>query len=102
MPMPKRKPGYNADATMQEPLTAVCDFYGDPVDDRKEAAPDHVSLHDVAERFNITVIKARKLLITGGLYSTAASRKVQELHAAELAVAQITEKTGLKRSSVNS
>ena len=31
--------------------------------------------------FNITVMKARKLLITGGLYSTVLSRKVQELHA---------------------
>ncbi len=94
MPMPKRKPAYNPTSTMQELLTAVCDFYGDPVDDRvddrNEAAPDHVSLHDVAKRFNITVMKARKLLITGNLYSTAASRKVQELHAAGLTVAQIT------------
>jgi hypothetical protein len=102
MPMPKRKPNYNRTATMQELLTAVCEFYGDPVDDRKEEDPDHMSLHDVAEEFNITVMKARKLLITGGLYSTSLSRKVQELHAQGLTVAQITEKTGLKRSSVNS
>ncbi len=67
MPMPKRKPNYSPTATMQAFLSAVYDFYGDPVDDRKEAALDHVSLHDVAERFNITVMKARKLLITGGL-----------------------------------
>ncbi len=100
--MQKRKPNYNPAPIMQELLTAVCDFYGDPVDDRKEAAPDHVSLHDVAERFNITVMKARKLLITGVLYSTAASIKVQELHASGLTVAQITEETGLKRSSMNS
>lgn len=102
MPMPKRKPNYNRTATMQELLTAVCEFYGDPVDDRKEEDPDHMSLHDVAEEFNITVMKARKLLITGDLYSTSLSRKVQELHAQGLTVAQITEKTGLKRSSVNS
>ena len=102
MPMPKRKPNYNRTATMQELLTAVCEFYGDPVDDRKEEDPDHMSLHDVAEEFNITVMKARKLLITGSLYSTSLSRKVQELHAQGLTVAQITEKTGLKRSSVNS
>jgi len=102
MPMPKRKPNYNRTAAMQELLTAVCEFYGDPVDDRKEEDPDHMSLHDVAEEFNITVMKARKLLITGGLYSTSLSRKVQERHAQGLTVAQITEKTGLKRSSVNS
>ena len=102
MPMPKRKPNYNPTSTMQELLNAVCDYYGDPVDDRKSEDPDHISLHDVADRFNITVMKARKLLITGGLYSTAISRRVQELHAQGLTVAQITEETGLKRASINS
>ena len=102
MPMPKRKPNFNPTSTMQELLTAVCEFYGDPVDDRKEEDPDHVSLHDVADEFKITVMKARKLLITGGLYSTVISRRVQELHAQGLTVAQITEKTGLKRASINS
>ena len=102
MPMPKRKPNYNAATTMQELLNAVCDYYDDPVDDRKLEDPDHISLHDVADRFDITVMKARKLLITGGLYSTSLSRKVQELHAQGLTVAQITEETGLKRASINS
>ena len=80
MPMPKRKPNYNPTSTMRELLTAVCEYYGDPVDDRKDEDPDHVSLHNVAAEFNITVMKARKLLITGRLYSTAISRRVQELH----------------------
>ena len=102
MPAHKRKPNYNAATTMQELLTVVCDYFGDPVDDRKSEDLDHVSLHDVADRFNITVMKARKLLITGGLYSTAISRRVQELHVQGLTVAQITEKTGLKRASTNS
>ncbi len=81
---------------MQELLAAVCDYYGDPVDDRNSEDPDHVSLHDVADRFNITVMKARKLLITGGLYSTAISRKVQELHAQGLTVAQMTAATAMR------
>lgn len=102
MPAHKRKPNYNRTATMQELLTAVCEFYGDPVDDRKEEDSDHVSLHDVAEEFDITAMKARKLMITGGLYSTSLSRRVQELHEQGLSVAQITEKTGLKRASINS
>ena len=102
MPMPKRKPNYNPTSTMRELLTAVCEYYGDPVDDRKDEDPDHVSLHNVAAEFNITVMKARKLLITGRLYSTAISRRVQELHVQGLTVAQITEKTGLKRARVNS
>jgi len=102
MPMPKRKPNYNGSRTMQELLAAVCEYYGDPVDDRKQEDQDHMSLHDVADEFDITVMKARKLLITGGLYSTATSRRVQEMHAQGLTVAQITEKTGLKRASINS
>lgn len=102
MPMSKRKPNYNGSRTMQELLTAVCEFYGDLVDDRKDEDPDHVSLHDVAAEFDITVMKARKLLITGGLYSTSLSRKVQELHDQGLTVAQITEQTGLKCASINS
>ena len=91
MPAHKRKPNNNAATTMQKLMTAVCDYYGDPVDDRKEEDADHVSLHDVADEFDITVMKARKLQITGGLYSTVLSRKVQELHAQGLTVAQITE-----------
>ena len=55
MPAHKRKPNYNGATTMQELLDVVCDYYGDPVDDRKEEDPGHVSLHDVADRFNITV-----------------------------------------------
>ncbi len=102
MPAHKRKPYYNGATTMQELLNAVCDYYGDPVDDRKEEDADHVSLHDVADEFDITVMKARKLLITGGLYSTSLSRKVQDLHAQGLTVAQITEEAGLKRASINS
>ena len=82
MPAHKRKPNYNGATSMQELLTAVCDCCADPVDDRKkEEDADYVSLHDVADEFDITVMKARKLLITGRLYSTALSRKVQELYA---------------------
>ena len=102
MPAHKRKPNYNAATTMQELLTAVCDYYGDPVEDRQSEGQNHISLHDFADRFNITVMKAWKLLITGGIYSTSLSRRVQELYAPGLTVAQITEETGLKRASINS
>ena len=100
--MPKRKPEYNSSSTMQQLLKDVCDFYGAPVDDRKEEALDHVSLHDVADAFDMTVMKARKLLITGEKYSTALSRRVQELYSKGMTVSQITEETGLKKSSINS
>lgn len=101
MPMPRRKPDYNPDATMQELITAVCEYYGAPMDDRDEHK-DHVSLHDVADRFHITVMKARKILITANLYSTATSRRVQELISKGKTGREVQEITGLGRSSVNS
>ena len=58
MPMPKRKLHYNGIITMQELLTAVCEFYGNTVNDRKEEDIDHVSLQGVAEEFNITVMRS--------------------------------------------
>lgn len=101
MPMPKRKPNYNPDTTMQELISAVCEYYGSPVDDR-DPPEDHVSLHDVAEKFGITVMKARKILITVNLYTTAASRRVQELVNEGKSTKEIEAITGLGRSSVNS
>lgn len=101
MPMPRRKPEYNPGATMQELIAAVCEYYGAPMDDRDEHK-DHVSLHDVADHFHITVMKARKILITGNLYSTATSRKVQELIDEGKTGKEVQDITGLGRSSVNS
>lgn len=102
MSMSKRKPNYDRKKNMEELMAAVCTFYGEAVDDRKQDDLDHVSLHDVADHFHITAMKARKILISAGLYSTAASRQVQRLNAEGKTVAEITEATGLKRSSVNS
>jgi nucleoside-diphosphate-sugar epimerase len=81
MPVHKRKPDYNAAKNMQELMDAVCAFYGEPYDDRNPKEKD-VSIRDVAAKFNITDMKARKILITANLYSTSTSRKVQELAAA--------------------
>lgn len=102
MPAHKRKPNYNSDTTMRELLAAVCEYFGDPVDDREPVDPGHVSLHDVAEEFHITVMKARKLLITANLYTTATSRRVQELVNEGKTVEEVQEITGLKRASINS
>ena len=100
MPVHKRKPDYNAAKNMQELMDAVCAFYGEPYDDRNPKEKD-VSIRDVAAKFNITDMKARKILITANLYSTSTSRKVQELAAAGRTVAEIQEIMKLGRSSVN-
>lgn len=72
------------------------------MDDRKREEVDHVKLRCVADHFNITLIKARKLLITGGKFSTYLSREVQEMYASGKCVQEIMRKTGLKKSSVYS
>lgn len=97
----KRKPDYDGKRTMEELMAAVCEYYGTAVDDRKEIL-DHVSLREVSEYFDITIMKARKILITAGLYSTETSRNVQRLVQQGNSLSTIIEKTGLKKSSINS
>ena len=65
----------------QEYLDCVVDCFGAPYDDR-EATAENASLRSVCEEFGISIPKARKLLITAGVYSTEASRRVVELSAA--------------------
>lgn len=55
----------------------------------------------VAE-FGITVLKARKLLITAGVYSTALSRQVANMYACGTKIEQTMKTTGLSRVSVHS
>ena len=84
---------------MQDFMTVVADAFGS-YDDREDTAPP--GLNAVAAEFGITALKARKLLITAGVYSTAPSRRVQELHAAGMKMDQIMALTGLSRASVHS
>lgn len=60
-----------------------------------------ISLRQVANEFDITLMKARKLLLTTGVYHTEISDEVNELKAEEKSIEQIMEFTGLKRSSVH-
>lgn len=102
MPRPKRKPNYNGTKTMQELLDEICDYFGAPVDDRERKDIDHKKLRGVADHFGITLIKVRKLLITGGKYSTYLSREVQEMYACGKSIQEIMRWTKLKKSSVYS
>lgn len=71
-------------------ITEACSLFGEPYDDRNNPSslfssphgqkPQHTSLRSVAEQMEISVVKVRKLLISGGFYSTSTSRRVQELY----------------------
>ena len=99
MSRPKKKPNYNPDQVMQDFMAAVAGAFGS-YDDREDTT--FPGLNVVAAEFGITALKARKLLITAGVYSTALSRQVAELNAGGTKVDQIMKITGLSRASVHS
>lgn len=84
---------------MQEFMAAVADAFGS-YDDREDIT--FSGLNAVAAEFGITALKARKLLITAGVYSTALSRQVAELYDCGVEISQIMKITGLSRASVHS
>lgn len=95
----KKKPNYNPDQVMQEFIAAVADAFGS-YDDREDKT--FPGLNIVAAEFGMTALKARKLLITAGVYSTALSRQVTELHDGGVEISRIMKITGLSRASIHS
>ena len=73
-----------------------------PYDDRNLRDPDAPSLNEVARSMGITVLKARKLLITAGVYTTELSRSVQLMTADGSTLEEIMSTLDLSRASVNS
>ena len=61
-----------------------------------------MTLNEAAAQFGITSLKARKILITAGVYSTAVSREVQDLYRSGRSVAEIGRILNLSRASVHS
>lgn len=99
MPRSKKKPTYDPDQIMEEFMNTVADAFGSYDDRADPAAP---GLNAVAAEFGITPLKARKLLISAGVYSTEISRKIAGMHASEMKIGQIMQFTGLSRASVHS
>lgn len=93
MSRPKKKPNYNAENIMNELLSDVVEYY---------ASSPKISLRDVATEFDITLLKARKLLITAGAYATETSAEVQQLREDGKTIPEIMNLTGLSRASVHS
>ena len=98
---PEKKPGYDKAEVIDDLLKKAVELFEEPFDDRIERSEDAPSLSYVAESLGISKPKARKLLITAGYYSTALSRKIQELQCAGLCISEIMERTGLGQTSVH-
>ena len=74
MARPRKKPDYDPEQVVKEFLGAVADAFGS-YDDRNPGGSAFPGLNAVAVAFGMTALKARKLLITAGVYSTEMSRR---------------------------
>ena len=101
MGRPKKKNG-NPLESMELLVARAAELFEEPYDDREGRDEDLPSVRFVAEEMDTTVLRARKLLITAGYYSTEMSRKVRELHEQGVPVSGIMEATGLGQASVYS
>ena len=94
---PQKHPDYDAAEVLTDLIEDVTDSYNSHEDD----VPNK-PIKRVAEEFNITPLKVRKLLITGGAYKTPISESVLALFREGKKIAEIQEATGLSRASVHS
>ena len=101
MARPRKKPDYDPVQVVKEFMEAVADAFGS-YDDRNPGGSAFPGLNAVAAAFGMTALKARKLLITAGVYSTEMSRRVAKLRAEGYDLNQMMEATGLGRASVHS
>ena len=99
MPRPKKIPDYDAAQIMKDFMDTVAEAFG-TYDDRTDSRDP--GRKAVAAELGITARKARKLLITAGVYSTALSRQIAELQSKKMKLEQIMSATGLSRASVHS
>ncbi len=98
---PKKHPDYDSVALSKEMITQMAEVFGS-YDDRKGREQQRMTLNEAAAQFGITSLKARKILITAGVYSTAVSREVQDLYRRGRSVAKIGRILNLSRASVHS
>ena len=116
--MKQKKPGYNSKTVQGELVEKICSFFGRVYDDfeeeRHQALRGHRSgdekweeimmgdptINETAEEFDITSMKVRKLLITGGCYDTEMYREVNRLKEKGMSVEQIAEKLQKKPGTI--
>ena len=96
---PKKKPDVDTKAEIAEMVSQACELLIEPFDDRTERDPELPSMNSVAEEMGVTIIKLKRLLITGGFYSSATSRAVQEKVARGMSMEQICTELNIRPSS---
>ena len=93
----KKKPEYDPEKIMNELIESVVECYLATGDSK-----DEMSIRSIAEEFDITPLKVRKILITAGVFSTDISDEVNDLFSRGKSILEIQRITGLGRASVYS
>lgn len=97
---PKKKPNVDTKAEIAEKVSRACQLLIEPFDDRKVRDDSLPSMNSVAEEMGVTIIKLKRLLITGGFYSSTTSRAVQEKVARGMSMDQICEELNIRPASL--
>ena len=95
----RKKPEYNPEIIQQEMIEITKELY---LGRRESSNKKRNTLSSVAEELDISIAKVIKLLITGGAYMPEKARRVNELYSTGLTVAEIQNKLGVSRATVQS
>lgn len=90
----RKNPEYDTNKILKEYVDAVTEFY--------QAQGENQSLRSVADEFNTTILKIRKVLITAGVFQSDTSERVQQLFSDGKTVPEIQAEMQLSRASVYS
>lgn len=96
---PKKKPNVDTKAEIAEMVSQACQLLIEPFDDRTHRPDDLPSMNSIAEEMGVTIIKLKRLLITGGFYSSATSRAVQRMMKDGKNMEQICAELNIRPSS---
>lgn len=96
MDQPKKTAPYNPEAVMQELMREVSELY------TSSGREGGLSMRQIADEFDMTLLKVRKLLITAGVFSSDTCDQVLKLWKDGKSVSEIQDMTGLSRASVHS
>ena len=93
----KKNPVYDTDRIFKEYVDTVTEFYL-----TQTALGENQSLRSVADEFNTTILKMRKVLITSGVFQSDISEKVRQLFFDGKTIPEIQVEMQLSSASVYS
>jgi len=100
MARPRKRPDYNPDKLTKKLIDMMSEDYLNPVEGNIDSE-GHRLLKELAEDYDMTPIKVRKLLVTAGIYETDTSIMINELYDKGKSVNEIHKITGLSLSSIS-